>query len=129
MSISGSIIGVLIFLQINYLIRNRILKAKQRLKQTLTNPPIIKPSSIKKDKGYKLITNPKFSEFFSKPLFQNLSAVEEQFDSQIIVSNEEVLDDMEQLDIILDKISEHGHDSLSPLDKDFLIYYSHKLNQ
>jgi hypothetical protein len=102
MSASGAIIGSLIFLQIYYLIKSRIKKAKMRMQY---NNPIIRTSAStnkiipsKEDLGYTIYTNPKFKEIFGGALFQNYSVVDEQLEETILSSAEKSVDEAEQLD-------------------------------
>jgi len=106
-SSAGVIIGLLVYLQIYFLIQSRIKKAKMRMRPM---------------KKIKLPDNEELSfAMFNNP---NFKAIVANATAKSATKKIEFYDDEEQLNFILDKINESGKESITPEELSFLKNYN-----
>ncbi|MPM46151.1 hypothetical protein SDC9_92849 [bioreactor metagenome] len=141
----GVSIGLLVYLQMHFLIKSRIKKAKMRMK------PIKYPVSVpnSEELTISMLNNPDFKETLDNLTFIRIGKSKKEDDqlSDIQFSKikkileehaffvndeaneiiEEYDSDENQLDVILDKINVTGQDSLTAKELNFLSDYSKKI--
>jgi membrane associated rhomboid family serine protease len=105
---SGVIIGLLVYLQIYFLIQSRIKKAKMRMR------PMKKTKTPNNEElSFAMFNNPHFKEMFASITSAKTSTVEEKY-----------YNDEDRLNFILDKINESGKESITPEELSFLENYN-----
>jgi len=105
-SSSGIIIGLLVYLQIYFLIQSRIKKAKMRMRPM---KKIKIPNN--EELSFAMFNNPDFREMLANATLTKST-------------KEEDYDDEDRLNFILDKINESGKESITPEELSFLENYS-----
>lgn len=121
MALCGLIIGVLLFLQINHLVKKRIKQNKIKVLLQHGNTNL----------GYSIYNNPQIKKYIFNKLEENYwLQVKEKIRNkkdEALLFNSQTLTDEEMLDQILDKINEVGKSKLTKQELDFLTDYSSKL--
>jgi hypothetical protein len=109
--------------QINYLLKKKAKGFKTKIMKGYSN-------SNTNFVGYSIYTNPKFKKHFYENIESTyLRLVKEKIEKESEkIIEVDILTDEEKLDKILDKINSEGQSSLTSQEKDFLNYYSNKLN-
>ena len=121
-SISGLVLGFLVYLQINYVIKLKGSKTKIKVKR------IKLPSS--EELSNTMYKNPNFRELITNLNFlSSMKSVQTDVNVEYAANNleQEIMDDEDRLNMILEKIFENGKDSISPDELLFLENYSNKL--
>jgi len=119
MASCGIFIALLIFLQINYLVKKRIKEQKAKVSN----------KSAADFVGYSIYANPSFRKYFYEKIDpKNYWLVKEKIGKKTEdLFAENLLTDEEKLDKILDKINQIGQANLTKEEVKFLNKYSNKL--
>jgi hypothetical protein len=120
----GLMLGVLLFLQINFLVKRKIKQNRIKIFQQQMGSNAV---------GYSIYDNPKFKKYIYNKLEENYWLhIKEKIKSkkeEALLFNSHVLTDEERLDQILDRINEVGQNKLTKQELDFLNYYSNKMQE
>ena len=114
---SGIIIGLLVYLQIYFLIQSRIKKAKMRMRPM---KPIHIPSN--EELSFAMFNDPNLRKILTNATNDIGLIIKNSIEEEV-----EYYDEEERLNFILDKINESGKESITPAELSFLENYSKKI--